>query len=348
MKKIISKIANALVFLLMLLLTAFVVIYFATAGDKQVMKTAAQNPDVPQLIINGSALHVETFGNDTLQPVIVLHGGPGNDFRYLLSLKELSDDYFMIFYDQLGCGLSERVAADKLNLNNSLADLDALVEHFGKGKKVNIIGHSWGGMLASAYLGRHPLKVNKIVLAEPGALNPGMYEKLMERTGGMDAEFSFPLLWHLIKCWVGSYHIDKIDGQERQDYFLQHLIFDYTGENHPIRGYFCNNILPDELPIWRWGSLAAASVPESGKNEHGDFAVNLDEGVEKYPDTVLFLVGGCETYIDEGFQKMNMALFYNAKMELIPEAGHYMFNDQPELCNEVVRGYFTETTYSVE
>jgi len=339
MKRIIKLIVKALVCLFAFLLTAFVVVYFITSGDHKVMKTAAHDQNVPQLTINNSALHVETFGSDTLQPVIVLHGGPGNDFSYLLSLKELSDEYFLIFYDQLGSGLSERVDTDKLNLDNSISDLDALVDRYGNGGKVNIIGHSWGGMLASAYLGKYPQKVNKIVLAEPGA---EMFRKFMERTGGLDAEFSFPLLWHLTKSWVSSYHVEQIDGQERMDYFLHHLIFDYAGENHPIRGYFCDNTLPEDLPLWRWGSLASSSVQKSGMDEEGKFAVNLSAGVENYTDTVLFLVGGCETFVGIDFQLMNMTLFKHATMEVIPDAGHYMFNDKPNFCNEVVRKYFAE------
>ncbi len=342
MKRVFKLTLKAFLFLLILLLTAFVIIYFITGGDHKVMKTVANDPGIPQLEINNSLLHVETFGNDTAQPVLVLHGGPGNDFRYLLSLKELSDDYYMIFYDQLGSGLSERVDAEELNLENALADLDALMDHFCGGRKVNIIGHSWGGMLGTAYLGRHPEKVNKIVLGEPGPLNPEMNEKFMERTGGLNAEFSFPLLWHLIKCWISSYHVEQIDGQERQDYFFQHLIFDYAGENHPMRGFYCNNELPIELPMWRWGALAASSVQESGQDENSNFIVNLAAGVEKYPDTVLFLVGECETFVGIDFQLMNMALFKYATMEVIPNAGHYMFNDNPELCDEVVRGYFGE------
>ena len=38
------------------------------------------------------------------------------------------------------------------------------------GQKVNLVGHSWGAMLASAYLGQYPEKVDHAVLAEPGFL----------------------------------------------------------------------------------------------------------------------------------------------------------------------------------
>jgi len=341
MKKVIRKIASALVFLMMLLLTAFVVIYFATAGNYQVMKTVANDPNLPRIEINNSLLHLETFGPDTAQVIIVVHGGPGNDYRYLLSLKDLSDEYKIIFYDQLGSGLSQRVEANNLDLNNSLADLDALVDHFGQGKKVNIIGHSWGGMLASAYLGKYPKKVDKIVLAEPGALNPEMYQEFLKHTdGGLSIGFSFPILWYIIKTWVSSFHIEQIDGHERQDYFLDQLIFRYKGGDHPVRGYYCDGRLPEEFASWRFGALAASSVPASGRDDEGNIVVNLSAGVQNYPDTVLFLVGGCETYIDKDFQLMNMALFDHAKMEIIPDAGHYMFGDQPELCNKLIRKYF--------
>ena len=41
-------------------------------------------------------------------PLIIIHGGPGASHDYLAPLKELSDERPVVFYDQLGCGNSDR------------------------------------------------------------------------------------------------------------------------------------------------------------------------------------------------------------------------------------------------
>ena len=94
----------------------------------------------------------KTYGSEDAPVLIVLHGGPGADFRYLLNLSVLSDQYRVVFYDQLGTGLSQRVEAKDISVDTFVRDLDAVVEHFGRKRKVILLGHSWGAMLASAYL----------------------------------------------------------------------------------------------------------------------------------------------------------------------------------------------------
>ena len=103
--------------------------------------------------------------------IIVLHGGPGGDYRSLMGLQVLADEYFVVFYDQRGSGLSERVPAEEFSFQVMLKDLDSIVDLYGKGEPVHLVGHSWGGMLASGYLGYAPDKVDKAVMAEPGFLN---------------------------------------------------------------------------------------------------------------------------------------------------------------------------------
>jgi proline iminopeptidase len=343
MIKIIRFIFNAFLILILALLTLFIIVYFAISGeDYSMAKTIAQNPDIPHFEVNGTKLHLETFGSDTLQPVIVIHGGPGNDFRYLLSLKELSDQYFMIFYDQRGSGLSPRIDAAQLSHDNSVADLEAIATHFAPNGKVNIIGHSYGGMLATSFLSNNPGKVNKIVLAEPGILSPEVAPIFEERTKGFSAEFSFPLLWFIFKNWVGSYHVEPIDEDARMDFFLEKIIFEYKGKNHPLSGYYCNSILPDSFPLWRWGSLAALTVSKPFTDSGGNFVKNFSDGAKDFSGKVLFLTGACDTYLDADFQKLNMKYFANPEMRLVENAGHYMFNDNPAASNQIIREYFGE------
>jgi proline iminopeptidase len=101
-------------------------------------------------------------------PVIILHGGPAASHYYLEPLEALSGERPVIFYDQLGCGLSDRLD------DNSLWT----IEHFIKEiteirtaldlKKTHILGHSWGTMLAIDYmLHAAPKGVLSLVLSGP-------------------------------------------------------------------------------------------------------------------------------------------------------------------------------------
>ena len=74
-----------------------------------VPKTVDEDPNLPQINVNGTLLHAETYGNNDSAMVIFLHGGPGADYRNGLNAKGLANEgYFVVFYDQRGTGLSER------------------------------------------------------------------------------------------------------------------------------------------------------------------------------------------------------------------------------------------------
>src|SRR5262245_60802661 len=73
-----------------------------------VPRTVTEDPTLSQIEINGAHLHAEAFGDPNAPTVIVLHGGPGSDYRCLLPLQALAGDgYRVVFWDQRGAGLSE-------------------------------------------------------------------------------------------------------------------------------------------------------------------------------------------------------------------------------------------------
>ena len=87
-------------------------------------------------------------------PLIILHGGPGGCVERYEPLEKLANFGIpLIFYDQLGCGYSKVPKNHKIlwNFRIFLDEFENLVRYFNL-KKYNVLGHSWGGMLALEYV----------------------------------------------------------------------------------------------------------------------------------------------------------------------------------------------------
>ncbi len=120
--------------------------------------------------VNGVELYYKAVGSG--EPILVIHGGPGLEHSYLLPwMQDLSDRYQIILYDQRGVGRSGgEMDSSSINIDNFIADLDGLRESFGI-ERVNLLAHSWGGLLAMNYAWRYPDRVRSLVLlstVEPG------------------------------------------------------------------------------------------------------------------------------------------------------------------------------------
>jgi proline-specific peptidase len=105
----------------------------------------------------------------TKPPLVILHGGPGISHDYLIPFKDLATpDRPVIFYDQLGTGRSTH-AADKpasfWKIDLLLDELENLLSHFKIQDNFDIVGHSWGGMMACEFIiRRSPPGLKHLVL----------------------------------------------------------------------------------------------------------------------------------------------------------------------------------------
>ena len=196
--------AVAAVFTLAVLASA--ILYLATRGTYTVARTVAQDPTLPRVTVNGRLFHAEAHGPADAPVVLVLHGGPGNDYRYLLSLAALSDRYRVAFYDQRGTGLSPA---------GRLAGADARDDARGPRRDGRSLRRRPPGLTSSAtpgarcslrrYLGRHPEKLAGVVLAEPGLLTSA---KAREFEALVRKNLSLRLLPYLALSWFRSLHVD--------------------------------------------------------------------------------------------------------------------------------------------
>ena len=114
------------------LLTAMTISFMGFfAGCTSVPTTVENDPSLEFVELQGYKFHVRTYGDKNMPPVIVVHGGPGGDSKYLYPIQDLARNQYVIFYDQRGTGLSPRINKETLTLESSLEDLHKLVSHYG-------------------------------------------------------------------------------------------------------------------------------------------------------------------------------------------------------------------------
>lgn len=113
--------------------------------------------------IRGVSLFVEVFGQG--YPLLLMHGGPGQDHSTLSPLRPCADRFTLIFYDHRCNGRSEGADLSSMTWENLTADADALREALGFDKWA-VLGHSFGGMVALEYALRYPQSLSHLVLMD--------------------------------------------------------------------------------------------------------------------------------------------------------------------------------------
>jgi pimeloyl-ACP methyl ester carboxylesterase len=100
------------------------------------------------------------------QALLVLHGGPDWDHTYLVEpLSDLGGRYRLVMPDLRGCGGSTRgLADDQYTPDAAVDDLITLLDRLSL-PKVDLLGFSYGGLLAQRLTLAAPARVRRLIVA---------------------------------------------------------------------------------------------------------------------------------------------------------------------------------------
>jgi proline iminopeptidase len=277
-----------------------------------VPETVDDDPSLAALTLSSTKLYHQTFGDPSKKPVIVLHGGPGNDFRYMLSLVQrvngysLADDYFFLFYDQRGAGQSRRHGKEGLNTGLMLKDLEEIVDRYSPNSPVALLGHSWGGTHTMQYLNAHPNRVKAVVFLEPdGAKGASNKEAGGTAVGGPNFTDIQNIAW------------------------TRGLL---TGKNHELADYqvqmvFIREQQRFEAPFARSGFLSIYYV---NLNELSNNTYDFSQRLREFTGKALFLQGD-KSVVDISFQqKYNFQFFPDRAVYTFPDCDHTEMFTNPQ------------------
>jgi len=136
------------------------------------------------LKLEGIDLHYEfAKGKSGKYLVVLLHGFGASTFSYRKVINKLAEYGDVVSYDRPCFGLTERPKSwsgiNPYAFPFQVKLLNAVIEHFGAGKKVILVGHSAGAAIAAEWSLAHPDRVAALVLEEPAILNAPPINKFM-------------------------------------------------------------------------------------------------------------------------------------------------------------------------
>jgi len=113
--------------------------------------------------VDGGRLYFSTFGEGSKSVVFP------NGMHLIDDFQRFADSRRLIFYDVRNRGKSDAVTdAAKLErgIHNDVDDLETVRRHFGIGK-LDVIGHSYTGLMVALYAMKYPEHTNRVVQIAP-------------------------------------------------------------------------------------------------------------------------------------------------------------------------------------
>ena len=288
---------------------------------------------------------INAKGEKKPYPIIYLHGGPGGFFsgNTIKMFQPFTDSGYNIYlYDQVGSGASSRLENIRdYTVQKHIDELDEIIKNTGA-EKVILIGQSWGAILATLYTADHSNKVDKIILTCPGPIYPYHAEL---------ATVKAPDSLHL-KDPVFT----NVDGnKEASNVRTKTIAF--------VATTFGKKLAPDEEAD-AFATYSSALVNRSCVCDTANLKrIKTEAGYGYYVQLMTFLnltkiadqrnkfknidtkmlvmKGQCDNQ-KWGFTNEYLQLFKNSRLVVIPNAGHFLYVEQPELYTQTIQQFLSE------
>jgi proline iminopeptidase len=273
-----------------------------------------EDATLPAIEMNGLFFHAETRGDPANPVIVVLHGGPGGDYRSLLKLSErfdgvsLADDYYMVYWDQRGSGLSQRVDGALITEETYLSDLHTLVHRYSPDRPVYLIGESWGGQYGIDYINHYPEDVAGAVFIEPGPMDGETMERIKDDMYDIDLEAE----WLNDLAWANQFFTP--DDHVRMDFERMLGLKDSQPRFHQD--------MEHPAPAWRLGAVANRYVMEDGQDDDGIFVYDFAGNLQAYTTPVLLVAGSLSEVLGPSLQEEQVKRFPHATLQVVEGAGH--------------------------
>ncbi|NQX98127.1 MAG: alpha/beta fold hydrolase [Flavobacteriales bacterium] len=274
--------------------------------------------------INGVKHFIKKIGEG--EPLLVLHGGPGLFHNYLVPhFQELAKEYQIIFYDQRGCGKTDFPKdTSSINILTYVEDLEAIRNHL-KIEKLNLIGHSWGSLLAINYTKKYPKNLNRLILISPAPSTSDYYDDTFRN---MQQKRSEEDTKELVKTMMST----GFEKREKESFKKAILLGDKVNliDQSKIEELY----QPMDFTVNSSNNLMLIN----SLLERTYFNLNLIEGIDVISCPTIIIVGGLDNVPFASTQLLHESI-ENSQLEVIQKSCHYPFFESPKEFNAKINNF---------
>ena len=253
-------------------------------------------------------VHLVTAGNpDSDRLILLLHGFGASAFSFRDVLEPLAEHGFVVAYDRAAFGFTERPESWDVNPYSAAGQLqviDGLIERFGAGKEIVLVGHSAGGSLAAGYALDNQAKLSGLVLEAPAIYT----------TGGGPAWFNWvfdiPQLDHLGPLAVASIATSGLDLLDRS----------YNDPSQITDEVLSGYTAPLKVKGWERAFWEFNKAPRS---------LGVAERLAELTMPVLVITGDNDLVVATADSIRLAAELPNAELVVIDETGHLPNEEKP-------------------
>lgn len=265
----------------------------------------------------GLNFHLTEWGGEAAWPIVMLHGIRGFAETFAGVAAALQPDFRVIAFDQRGRGQSDWDPAHNYYTDAYVADLQAVVRALNL-QRFDLLGHSMGGINAIVYAACHPQQVRRMVIEDAG---PGAFEASDGATRIRQELATTP---------------ERFDTWEAAADFMRALRPSVTEEARQQRLQSMLKPLPEGGFTWRYDH---AGIVATRLNPDPSRVVDLATHVQAIACETLVVRGGRSDYLQPEMAQRMRALNPRIATVEIPDAGHYIHDDQPALFAQAITAF---------
>ena len=275
-----------------------------------------------RLQINGIEIYYKSVGEG--YPTFILHGGPGFGHDPMLQLTNLSDRYKLFFYDQRAAGRSTGYADTASHtIENFIDDLEQLRLNLAPGK-INIIGASWGAMLAMQYAMVYTDNINALVLLGSMGDNSVWME-----------EFSANIKKN--RTTADSLTMAQIKSSDEYKNRVPEVRARYSKTF--FRSYFHNQDLADSIKMWIPDSAQKKVEGRYGRIYRYFDDYDIHDDLKRIKCPTLIVHGDADVIPVYVAERLN-EIIEKSKLVILPNVGHFLWIEAPDEIYRVIDEFF--------